>query len=80
MANYEDDTTELLKSEDESGASLGEKPMAFFDHLEELRWTLVKSGSGNPSTAARWMRASELRATGPGIDVTRSANDQMRSM
>ena len=43
MANYEDDTTELLKSDDESGASLREKPMAFFDHLEELRWTLVKS-------------------------------------
>lgn len=29
--------------EDEAPLPPGEKPMGFFDHLEELRWTLVKS-------------------------------------
>lgn len=29
--------------EDEAPVPPGEKPMGFFDHLEELRWTLMKS-------------------------------------
>ncbi|MCF3649154.1 twin-arginine translocase subunit TatC [Synoicihabitans lomoniglobus] len=43
MANDDDEQTELMNADEASGASLREKPMAFFDHLEELRWTLVKS-------------------------------------
>lgn len=38
MASYDDDPID-----EEAVASPREKPMAFFDHLEELRWTLVKS-------------------------------------
>ncbi len=43
MSKHDDDSAALIGSDDEETVSAREKPMAFFDHLEELRWTLVKS-------------------------------------
>ncbi len=44
MSRREEEPTPVTESDDDGEAvSPREKPMAFFDHLEELRWTLVKS-------------------------------------
>ena len=41
MREDEDINEDPLRSDDE--ALLREKPMGFFDHIEDLRWTMVKS-------------------------------------
>jgi len=41
--DYDDDDDDNGKSPDDAtGKRAHEKPMGFFDHLEELRWTLIK--------------------------------------
>ncbi len=43
MANSDDHDDDYSLEPAEAAVPPREKPMAFFDHLEELRWTLVKS-------------------------------------
>ncbi|WP_221029967.1 twin-arginine translocase subunit TatC [Actomonas aquatica] len=43
MPRSDEDPATLIDPDDDAAVSAREKPMGFFEHLEELRWTLVKS-------------------------------------